>query len=231
MLRGAALVGSGFRVLVLALASVAACSQKAPLPAQLGDCDSGKGCGTTTGGQGSGGPVTDSGGVSCGTITYPDPTCNACIQDMCCDRNAACSASSDCLALIACDSACAATDMTCKNACRDRWQNVIALFDNFIFCRDASCPTDCVMSDAGTSCGLITFATPACDTCMNANCCTQNATCSNNPDCFGLVSCAAPCPPTDQQCRSDCIAQHPNGSVDFTSLNQCGLTSCSTQCQ
>jgi hypothetical protein len=206
MIRGVPLVRHAWRV--LALAAIAACSDKAPLPAQLPDCDSGSTCGST-GGHGTGGTVSDSGGV-CGRIVFRDRTCDACVQGMCCDRNIRCSDNLDCLAIIDCVSRCAAADQACRTACQDRSQNGVADYQNFVFCKDTSCGTACAGTDAGSNCGNLDFQSAACNTCMDTNCCTESSACSSNPDCFALVQCVSACPATDQTCRTDCLAQHPS---------------------
>jgi hypothetical protein len=226
MVRGAPLLRLAWRVLVLATA--AACSDKAPLPAQLPDCDSGTMCGST-GGHGTGGMVSDAGGMACGQIVFGDRTCNTCMQGMCCDRNMRCSANKDCLAIVDCVRPCGATDQACRIACQDRSQNGVADYQNFVDCQKLACEAACAGTDAGSNCGSLDFRSAACNTCMDANCCTESAACSNNSDCFALLQCVSAC--TDQPCRTDCIATHPNGSAVYTSLNQCGAASCTTQCQ
>jgi hypothetical protein len=145
--------------------------------------------------------------------------------------NAKCTASADCLELFRCVSACATNDTMCRTACRDRLQNGIGAYDNFIGCKDLVCGTDCAGTDAGSACGVLTFQPTACNTCLEASCCSQKAACSNNPDCFALVQCSSACPATDQACQTDCRSQHPNGAADDTSLSQCGAANCNTQCQ
>jgi hypothetical protein len=229
MLRRASFVVPVLRLALLAV--VPACSEKAPLPAQLGDCDSGKLCGAgTTGGQGTGtGGTPGDSGASCGTISSRVPSCDTCIKGMCCDRNAACTANADCFELVRCVGGCAG-DQTCVLACRDRSQNGIADYDNFQDCIHPGCDLSCAGADAGAACGLLVFQTSACTACMDANCCSQNTTCSNNPDCFALSQCAAGCA-ANSQCVIDCQTQHPNGSSDYTSLFQCGQLNCANQCQ
>jgi hypothetical protein len=138
----------------------------------------------------------------------------------------------DCLAIFDCVALCAANDQMCRVACQDRNQNGVADYQNFADCKTMSCDAACAAgTDAGSTCGSLDFGSTACNACMDANCCAESAACSNNSDCFALLQCVAACPATDQQCRTDCIAQHPNGSAAYTVLNQCGAASCTTQCR
>jgi hypothetical protein len=231
MVMRALLVRSASRVLALAIV-VAACAEKAPLPPQLQDCDAGKGCGTVTtgGGVGTGGPPTDSGGASCGTIRTGDPTCDACVKGMCCDQDAACTANLDCVELVRCVGGCRG-DQACVLACRNKSQNGIGDYDKFIKdCVGVACTDACAGSEAGANCGVLVFPTTACNTCADSHCCSQSAACSNNPDCFALTQCAAPCG-ANTQCVMDCSTHHPNGSPDYTSLQQCLQLNCANACQ
>jgi hypothetical protein len=219
---------------VLALATAAACADKAPLPAQLPDCDSGTMCGSTGGhgsGTGTGGSSGDSGAASCGQIAFRDRTCNTCVQTNCCDRNQKCSANMECLAIFDCVAVCAPSDQACRDTCQDRHQNGVAEYQNFTGCIKMACDTACSGTDAGSTCGSLDFGSTACNTCMDANCCTESAACANDSDCFALLQCVAACPATDQQCGTDCIAQHPNGSAAYNALTQCRAASCTTQCR
>ena len=219
---------------VLAIALALACSQKAPLPPNLGDCEAGTKCGSTGGigsgtGSGTGGASGDGG--TCGTIMYLDPICNTCVQQNCCGDDSACSDDPLCLDIVRCASACAPSDQTCILNCENQWQNGVANYQNFTFCTQSRCMTECAVPEGGASCGVSLFSSMACNVCITTNCCNANAACSNNPDCFALVQCVSACPANDQVCQTNCQATHPNSGVDYTNLNQCRLASCSSKCQ
>jgi hypothetical protein len=80
------------------------------------------------------------------------------------------------------------------------------------------------------SCGVITFGSAACNSCMGQSCCARDMTCSNNTDCLTLISCVRSCAPSNQTCVSTCRTQSQNGIAAYDNLIDCMTSSCSTVC-
>jgi len=92
--------------------------------------------------------------------------------------------------------------------------------------------------DVTTSTCTLTLPTgmPSCDSCLGANCCSEDVTCGNDQDCIAFIDCVNACFPSDggapdQTCVDACSTQYPNGSTELGDLEQCMQTSCSTDCQ
>ena len=92
--------------------------------------------------------------------------------------------------------------------------------------------------DVTTSTCTLTLPTglPACDTCLGANCCSEDVTCGNDQECAAAIDCINQCFPTDggspdQTCLDACSTQYPNGYTELANLEQCMQTSCTTDCQ
>jgi hypothetical protein len=213
-----------------ALGLAVACSH-APLTApMLTECDAGPRCGTQGGVGVGGGTSPDSGLIACGVLLFRDAFCNICVTRECCARNATCSNSADCLALVQCIDACPATDTMCVPGCRSQ-SNAIADYDNFITCVDTGCGAECAAREAGAVCGTLVFSPQACDTCVSASCCGDDLACSNSPDCAAIVRCVTTtCQAGDQACITNCETLYPGGEATYRGLAQCSLTNCSVQC-
>lgn len=76
-------------------------------------------------------------------------------------------------------------------------------------------------------CGLAT-GDAACDTCLDASCCAQNAACVTNADCTALVACGDAC--RDDACIAACLSAHPTGAKLLEGLSTCVETSCTAAC-
>jgi hypothetical protein len=214
---------------VPAFGLAAACSQPLHNAPPLADCDAGNKCGVQGGMSAAGGGVQVDAG-SCGNIVFGAAVCNSCASRTCCTREAACSNSPDCIAILQCVSLCPPNDKTCEQSCLDLSQNGVAPYQNFIDCVNSGCATECRTADGGSSCGTLVFANQACTVCVSGTCCREDATCSNNPSCLAIVQCTSVCPATDQACIRDCEAQQPDGVTDFETLSQCVSVGCSSKC-
>lgn len=94
----------------------------------------------------------------------------------------------------------------------------------------------CVSDTSGSAC-----TAPPCDACGNCEGCVAcvqgeggscqgaNADCNANAECLALLSCANACA-GGSACLQQCLADHPAGQTDFTSLRDCVLAGCATSC-
>lgn len=91
--------------------------------------------------------------------------------------------------------------------------------------------TDAATDSAVMSCGPLMGRTPACNTCLQAACCTELAACGGDPDCAGLVSCFRACdePDGSMDCMSACVTTH-GVSPAYNPLLLCGADDCMTEC-
>lgn len=74
----------------------------------------------------------------------------------------------------------------------------------------------------GAECvGGLMGAAPACQECLDANCCSQQQACAAEVQCTGLLDCEVNCPMGDDQCITDCIAAAPIGAPLLDALDDC----------
>jgi hypothetical protein len=91
----------------------------------------------------------------------------------------------------------------------------------------------------GAACTQIGTGTPACDTCMHTNCCSQMEGCFGDEECAGLQNCLnTNCAGITDQAQFDMCAQQSCGTcatsqatIDlYNAIPTCLTTSCSTDC-
>jgi hypothetical protein len=236
----------GFAVVCPALlVAAAACSAKPKQhPPTLGDClpeagclvappapASGSGGSSGTGGAAGGSGTAQDGGSTCGDVQASGAACQACMDRACCQQNGDCTGS--CLDLVDCLTACTPGDANCVASCSNEFAEGAPAYNALAQCLQGSCATSCQSSgsvDAAVSCGTLSFAPPACTTCMNEVCCDAALKCSNNPDCVIIEQCAQYCLPADADCRASCTNLGPTGTSAFQSLYTCMTGSCGTIC-
>jgi hypothetical protein len=73
---------------------------------------------------------------------------------------------------------------------------------------------------------------PACDDCLNQNCCAEATACfiTNRAQCFGLFECIASCGFDFFTCPNTCRATYEAGIDDFERINGCANGSCPVAC-
>jgi hypothetical protein len=116
-------------------------------------------------------------------------------------------------------------------------------------------PTEQATLQATASCDLhkaVSFAAPACDSCMQDKCCVQTTVCfSGNPDCVALHACLIKCPadhpvgvpespgaPVDSKmkrevenpCAAACEEAYPSAVVKHNAYDSCIRTQCMPAC-
>ncbi|MBX3189781.1 MAG: hypothetical protein KF819_22340 [Labilithrix sp.] len=89
----------------------------------------------TSGGKDSGAPQ------GCGNISFGSAQCDACVTKNCCAQNAACSASSECLAILDCFEGC--TSNACYTACENAHPTGKAAEQAFYGCIQPTCNSAC----------------------------------------------------------------------------------------
>jgi hypothetical protein len=93
----------------------------------------------------------------------------------------------------------------------------------------------------------VSYASPACDACMQRSCCAETVACFARAaeDCRALDTCLSPCPHDatifvdqddggssvdDSSCRSACEAAHPSSIGARRRYHACVLDHCLTEC-
>lgn len=86
--------------------------------------------------------------------------------------------------------------------------------------------TTCKLNDS--------FGSPACDSCMEASCCTETNTCMGSSMCSSFLGCLSNCIDgdggIDQTCANSCASQNPTGANQYDSMVSCGDSFCRNQC-
>ena len=192
------------------------------------------GCASACGGGGGGGGG-GSGPSACG-FGSGDATCDSCLDTNCCADANACTNDADCTALMDCAERCA--DDACEAACEAAHPSGTAKLNSLSACANNTCGSACsgaaggpgpgpAPDPGGASCGL-TSGDAACDTCLNASCCTQTTTCVDDADCVALVRCYDAC--ADDACAAACDSGHPGGLSKLDAVSTCAETTCKSQC-
>ena len=86
-------------------------------------------------------------------------------------------------------------------------------------------------ADAAQSCGIISVGDESCDTCLVTECCRENATCSDDPNCIELLDCSSACKAGDSACTDACAEAHPDGLTPLSNLGGCVREYCGSSCQ
>jgi len=171
-----------------------------------------------------------SGGGTCGGLSTGDASCDSCLDASCCAESTACVADADCTALITCGDAC--SDDACISACFSSHPTGAALLDSISTCLENSCMSACgggtpPPPPSTSSCGFGS-GDPACDSCLDTNCCGVADTCLNDPDCTTVMDCERMC--SDAACAAACESAHPTGASELNALVTCGGTTCGSAC-
>ena len=91
---------------------------------------------------------------------------------------------------------------------------------------DAAPSDDGALADAdgGTTCTLsASYGSMKCNQCMQTNCCAPIGACAGDPACGPLQKCVTDClnVPDAGGCRSDCLAQYPDGKTGWDAVEKC----------
>jgi hypothetical protein len=88
--------------------------------------------------------------------------------------------------------------------------------------------------DTGTmtaSCpGDQSYTTQACQTCMDAMCCSEGVACASDQDCQGLIGCLQSCSSGDTLCEDECSDEYSDAVQEYNDLGDCLTASCDTPC-
>ncbi len=224
-------------VLSLVVASVVACSSH-DHPTQIGDCTGS--ANVCLGGKIGSGSGSSAEGGACGTLTFVNASCQACVETSCCAVDGLCSQNQDCVSLVECRAIC--TTQSCADDCNAKRPAGVGDLQVLEECLSSSCGIPCKLSDAGTSspadasttlgqsCGRLVYPSAICQTCVETGCCDPAEMCSSDPDCSLYVQCRFMCTPTDTQCMTSCQTQFPIGFTGATNLNRCVQEKCATSC-
>lgn len=177
-----------------------------------------------SGGTGHGGSTTTAtttsstgGGSACGATVWSatNEPCNACMEQSCCAKLAACDTGTGCGSLIACLEACAPGDGPCAQGCQAAEPDGVAALQALFACYEMSCKSTTACGSAVCDSGFV-HASAECGDCLSASCCDT------------WKACAA-----DETC-SDCLVMSAASCVDPTSESgkafQAAMTCQKTQC-
>lgn len=176
---------SGLPIL-FGLALVHACSPTSR-PGEIPNCvpaEGGPPC-TGAGGSGSSGGGSDGGGFCAG---YPDATaCDACTGSSCCKQITACSASTSCINLYNCETACSGAQ-ACISSCQSQYPTGGDTLNQLLDCLTDYCPV-CAQAGIGDPCSPVVSGYYPCEpnlelTCSGDGWCTK--ACVHSSDCTGL---------------------------------------------
>lgn len=143
-------------------------------------------------------------------------------DDVCAKRRDACSASTECRAVLDCRSAC--SSQACADACMDKPGAGLLLAFQACSCQDA-CKTECASSagcGALPKCGAAPNAKDACDACGMASCCAERRAASFDADGYACVrdrsgaACKGASAPTATRAYESCLAK--------SCASACGIT-------
>lgn len=79
------------------------------------------------------------------------------------------------------------------------------------------------------SCNQAYDPKPACNQCLNEQCCALLDRClRGNAECEALAECAANC--LSDSCVTGCATKHPSGKSDFEAADRCTANACASAC-
>jgi len=77
-------------------------------------------------------------------------------------------------------------------------------------------------SSGSQDCGSFQISDePACQSCLETQCCAQLLACDTGTDCANLIDCANNCDPDDQTCIDGCLTQYQAGQPAYAALFNC----------
>jgi hypothetical protein len=83
------------------------------------------------------------------------------------------------------------------------------------------------------TCGGLTFVEPACQSCMEGNCCSEVLACDVGSDCYLLLGCLqqnCATAPDVQVCAEQYCSAYANGVTNYNAVNQCAMDYCPSEC-
>jgi len=127
-----------------------------------------------------------------------------------------------------------------QNPCTGEGMTCLPAAKGGTVCKPSSCPacttgTFCAYDDTtcqptgctSDACGFAYVGT--CDTCVKANCCSQNLDCANDSGCAALAKCVTGC--TTSSCESSCEQGASSTSItEFNAASSCTQQSCLAEC-
>jgi MYXO-CTERM domain-containing protein len=166
------------------------------------------------------------GGVQAGSA---QASCQTCVSSSesgsCSSQTQACAGDQACLTLNTCIGNCNGSQTCVNNCAQTAGQAAVNEYNAFVncVCQSSVCGTPCMCtssgssssSSGGTNCGLQS-SDAACNTCLDASCCSQAQACANDSNC---TACLVATPPAS--CNSE---------SNFVALNNCLNGSCASPC-
>ena len=171
--------------------------------------------------------VEPSESVACG-LRLKRGTCQACIEQKCCDQARTCGKDLACAGYESCLLGCGA-DYACRSQCSvDHIIGNVADVPALDTCAVTSCENEC-----GIVCGAVTSlsapdAAAGCQDCIAAHACSAAEACGQSVDCQGIARCLTSCPTYD--CQTACIDGRDAATALFTSTVFTGASTCYAAC-
>lgn len=160
---------------------------------------------------------------TCGAVSYASTDCATCMSEACCAEVEACVADTRCATKLACSSACAVDDTSCRIACGDPVDRPATPEADVASCRGRACASSCV------SCaGYADKFGAACATCVRSaslagssrTCCGLEEACAARPSCDATARCLLRC--SNPACVDACFgAASPDDQVRINEIVRC----------
>lgn len=160
------------------------------------------------------GDADGDGDADCGLAFSTDAVCQGCMEQICCDEMEACSAGTDCGAMLTCFEGCAEGDEACSNQCMSDHETGVT---------DAQALFTCATDSCGADCGLVTicgselgYSDAALNECLTENCCATFTPCIEDDACL--------------DCLTNSAATGCDTNALYTAFTACEEASCTSIC-
>lgn len=170
----------------------------------------------------------------CGFYVGSEPefqACQTCSVAECCEEAYARNHDPDVAQLFACWSPCTDDDFDCFYECLNQHPDGYTNHTLFLNCLTIECADECEpMLEWNTPCGFQQRESgdPACDSCMESQCCEAIGTVSASEEYYRYTACYYGC--TDNACLRQCELDHTWGSALNNAMWSCVGTQCFAEC-
>ncbi len=178
---------------------------------------------------GTGGGPVDAGvdAATCGQDKVPfaaNANCVDCVHTKCCSAMQVCADEPECVALRVCGGKLGCQSGPCWHQCQADHAEGRAAHQVFVACLVHECPSAC---GHVPFCG-VSILDATCNTCMQANCCEELFTASQDVDFWKFALCWSEC--TTTACVSQCWTDHPAGVAKHLGYGACAGQMCPGPC-
>jgi hypothetical protein len=127
--------------------------------------------------------------ASCGSLhVASNPSCQLCVEAMCCSRLLACDQGTACGQLLQCVVNCPMMDMVCTNDCANMFQSGVQALNDLGNCIGHCPPGECNQAPTSVCDSGLVANTNTCDECLTIECCAEAEACAGNGVCEKCLS-------------------------------------------